>query len=127
MSRCAWAFAENLAERATASVAPPKGGLGASEASPPAGLVGRVPARRVAPLVSAPRSTRRAERTKKKPPTKWAVFCSHSASLVHKACSRCLNHWYNKSFIPQNIDGLPAWLSALHLISLVAIVNSFNI
>ena len=116
-----------LAERATASVARPQGGLGASEASPPDVLTARVPARRFAPLVSAPRSTGERSEPKKKSPTKWAIFCSHSASLVHKACSRCLNHLYNASPIPQNIDGLPAWLSGLILISLVLAVYVFNI
>ena len=63
-----------LAERATASVARPQGGLGASEASPPDVLVGRVPARRFAPLVSAPRSTGERSEPKKKNAHEVGVF-----------------------------------------------------
>lgn len=57
-----------LAERATASVARPQGGLGASEASPPDVLTARVPSRRFAPLVSAPRSTGERSEPKKNRP-----------------------------------------------------------
>ena len=85
-----------LAERATASVACPQGGLGASEASPSDVLIGRVPARRFAPLVYASINWR-AKRAEKKPPTQGGFLafgkpCSQSLLTLFKPFIKCVTN-----------------------------------